>query len=94
MNAYKPTCLNRDEIFIPCPVHVESTSRLTRGISAVQLEPGAESGRARLGDLKTLPAGTTVEVCGAGYNEKTVKVRCGGEFFFIFQSDLTPDPLH
>jgi hypothetical protein len=94
MNAYKPTFLNRDEIFIPSPVRVESTSSLSREISAVQLEQAPEQGRARLGDLKTLPAGATIEVCGAGYNERTVKIRCGGEFFFVFQGDLTPDPLH
>ena len=94
MSAYKPMGLNREEIFIPSPVRVERTSSLTRGISAVQLEPGTRSSRARLGELKILPAGATVEVCGAGYNERTVKVRCGGEFYFVFQGDLTPDPLH
>ena len=92
MNAYKPMRLNRNEIFIPCPVRVERTSRLTRGVSAVQLEPGNDSNRARLGELKTLPAGATVEICGAGYNERTVKVRCSGEFFFVFHGDLAPDP--
>lgn len=85
--------LNRDEIFIPSPVQVWSTSSLTRGISAVRLEPGRDPRRARLGQLETLPAGATVEVCGAGYNEKTVKVRCQGEFFFVFEGDLIAEPL-
>lgn len=93
MSAHKPMSLNRDEIFIPSPVRVERTSSLSRGISAVQLEPSADSGRARLGDIKILPAGATIEVCGAGYNEKTVKIRCGDEFFFVFHGDLFPDPL-
>ncbi|MBV8071251.1 MAG: hypothetical protein JO270_15180 [Acidobacteriaceae bacterium] len=94
MSAYEPSLLNRDEIFIPHPVLVERTFRLGRTISAVRLERGAECSRARLGEIRTLHAGETVEVCGAGYNDKTAKIRCNGEFFFVFKGDLSPDPLH
>lgn len=94
MSAYKAMFLNRDEIFIPSPVCVESVVRLSRSISGVQLEPGLDPGRARLGEIKTLPGGATVEICGLGYNEKTIKIRCEDEFFFVFQADLNPEPFN
>jgi hypothetical protein len=94
MSAYTSTPINRDQIFIPSPVSVTRTVQLSRLISAVHLEPAAESGRARLGEIRSLPVGATLEICGDGYNEKTIKIRCDKEFFFVFQTDLNPDPLH
>jgi hypothetical protein len=94
MSAYKPMFLNRDEIFIPSPVSVESVVRLSRSVSAVHLEPGSDPGRARLGEIRTLQVGETVELCGGGYNDKTVKVRSSGEFFFVFRADLNPEPFN
>ncbi|MBV8549822.1 MAG: hypothetical protein JOY54_00875 [Acidobacteriaceae bacterium] len=94
MASYKPLTLNREEINIPSAIHVERTCQLPRRLSAVHLEPGPGDGSARLGAIETLPEGTPVEVCGAGYNDRTVKIRCHGQYYFVFQVDLDSEPIN
>lgn len=45
-------------------------------------------GQTRLGTIVQLPEGTQVEVCGEGFNERTVKVSYQGGFYFIFLEDV------
>jgi hypothetical protein len=41
-----------------------------------------------LGLIVHLPAGSNVQVCGEGFNHRTLKVRQGDAFYFVFQEDL------
>jgi hypothetical protein len=46
------------------------------------------SGKARLGDLTQLEPGTLLQVCGDGYNGRTIKVSRNQEMFYVFREDL------
>jgi hypothetical protein len=35
-----------------------------------------------------LPRGATLEVCGDGFNERTVKVRTNNRYYFVFRQDI------
>ncbi len=56
-------------------------------ICAMQLTP-SNSLIFKLGPLVTLPKSTQLEVCGEGFNDRTLKVRCNGSFYFVFIQDL------
>jgi hypothetical protein len=60
---------------------------LAKNISAIELN-GIEGGKARLGPVLQLPNGAQLDVCGEGFNEKTVKIRLNGKYYFVFRSDL------
>jgi hypothetical protein len=40
------------------------------------------------GFLIEIPSGVQVEVCGVGYNDRTVEVRFDGEFYIVFAQDI------
>lgn len=75
-------------LFIPGPDHHGEKFRLSKRISAIQLV-AAEDGGAKLGLLSQLGPGATVEICGKGFNERTVKVRSSHQYYFVFLEDLT-----
>ena len=60
---------------------------LSRNVSAIQVTSSMD-GRAQLGTIMQLPEGAQVEICGDGFNDQTVKVRCEGSFYFIFLEDI------
>jgi hypothetical protein len=60
---------------------------LSKNISAIELN-GLENGQARLGPVLQLPSGAQVEVCGDGFNDRMVKIRSNGKYYFAFRSDL------
>ena len=45
-------------------------------------------GRARLGSILTIPERAEVEMCGAGFNERTVRICWQGKYYFAFQEDV------
>lgn len=47
-----------------------------------------EEGDLHYGGISELPKGAEVDLCGGGFNERTVKVHWRGEFFFVFLQDL------
>jgi mevalonate kinase len=49
---------------------------------------GYSFGTVKLGPMLLLPAGTRVELCGAGFNSRTVKVRHRDSYYFVFQENL------
>lgn len=71
--------MSQENSFVRERTTVRSTYILPKKISAVRLETKAVS---------QMPAGSHVEVCGEGYNPRTVKVCCGGTMFFVFREDL------
>jgi hypothetical protein len=65
----------------------ERSLLLEKPICAIQLAYQA-SGERKLGLLTQLPSGTTGYVCGPGFNERTVKVRVNGQYYFVFLQDI------
>lgn len=47
-----------------------------------------EDGKTLTGSLTKIARSSLPEVCGKGFNEKTVKVRLGGDLYFVFREDL------
>jgi hypothetical protein len=60
---------------------------LEKPICAIQLL-FTEKGEQRLGLLAQLASGTNAEICGPGFNERTVKVRANGQSYFVFVQDI------
>jgi len=56
-------------------------------ISAIQVSTGDDGGE-RLGLLTQIRPDSGIEVCGPGFNAKTVKVRFHGSLYFVFREDL------
>ena len=81
--------VNSEALFIPddsCP-HFVPARILQQKISAIQLTP-AHGGGARLGMITQLPQNARLEVCGDGFNDRTIKVRWQNSFYFVFRADL------
>ncbi len=66
----------------------ERTYTLGRKVSAIQILPPGEDGIRHLGLITQLPEGVEVNVGGPGFNDRTVKVSCGGSSYFVFLEDL------
>jgi len=60
---------------------------LLKNISAIELVAGT-GGQSRLGPVMQLPNGSMLDVCGDGFNDRTVKIRSNGKYYFVFRSDL------
>jgi hypothetical protein len=60
---------------------------LEKPICAIQLL-FTEKGEQRLGLLAQLGSGTNAEICGPGFNERTVRVRVNGQSYFVFLQDI------
>ena len=82
--------MKEEMIFIPAEISVYGSCTLARKIPAIRLEgrTGPSGGKAKLGSIQYLPAGSRVQVCGDGFNPRTVKVRHHDSYYFVFQEDL------
>jgi hypothetical protein len=85
--------VNSEALFIPEPcTSLGESCTLLKKIAAIQLVPtGDGDGGARLGTISQLLPGTRLNVCGDGFNERTVKVRCEDGFYFVFWEDIGAD---
>jgi hypothetical protein len=79
--------VNTEALFIPSHVPSQTTFTLAQRISAIQLV-ATERGQARLGTITQLPPSARVNLCGDGFNERTVKVKYQDCFYFVFRQDL------
>jgi hypothetical protein len=70
------------------PICPQRTYILTRRISAIRLIRAVDGHRGKLGEILQLEPDTQLDCCGEGYNERTAKVHCCGEFYFVFWQDL------
>jgi hypothetical protein len=61
---------------------------LPRVVSAIQILPSDENGTKRLGLITQLPEGAEVEISGPGFNDQTLRVRCGSALYYVFLDDL------
>ena len=60
---------------------------LLKNIAAIELRP-AEDGRPSLSAITQLPRDSELQICGPGFNPRTVKVRSSGHYYFVFLQDL------
>lgn len=79
--------LDNDSIVSPSPP--KKSYVLPRAIPGIPVISSPE-GPANMGTILQLPEGLRIEVCGQGFNERTVKVRTEGGYFFIFLDDIDP----
>ena len=77
-----------EEAYVAADVPFGRVYVLPKMVSAIQILPSDESGSVRLGLLTQLPQGAEIEIGGAGFNDKTVRVRCGTAAYFVFLDDL------
>jgi hypothetical protein len=68
----------------------QQTYTLSRKIAAIQLVANG-CGEAQLGIVSQLLPGAHLHLCGNGFNEQTVKVRCESGFYFVFLQDIAAD---
>ncbi|MBV9083393.1 MAG: hypothetical protein JOZ62_11995 [Acidobacteriaceae bacterium] len=73
---------------LPDPVSFSRVYTLSNDVCAMQIVPSADG--AMLSPVSRLPTGARIEACGAGFDEKTVKVCYEGQFYFVFLQDLEP----
>ena len=78
---------NLSALSIPDDVAAEKAYTLSNEIPAMELIP-APNGETRLGPVSRIPEGAELEACGQGFNDRTLKVRCQGKFYFVFLQDL------
>ncbi len=64
------------------------TCTLLRTISAIEILPGPKE-RGRLGHIVQLAPGTRVDICGPGFNDRTVRICSEQHYYFAFREDLT-----
>ncbi len=79
--------VNEEVLYAPGAHEASLSHSLARNISAIELI-AAESGKPRLGPVLQLPNGSLLDVCGDGFNERTIKIRSNGKYYFVFRSDL------
>jgi hypothetical protein len=60
---------------------------LAKNITAIELI-SSETGKISLGPVLQLPSGASLEVCGEGFNDHTVTVKCNQRYYFVFLNDF------
>ncbi len=74
--------------FAPTSTLIERIYTLPKNVSAIQILPSDEGERTKLGLITQLPEGAELIIGGPGFSAGTVKVRCGGAWYFVFLDDL------
>jgi len=79
--------VNSEALFLPKNYLPQRARIVPSKICAIELIAGQDN-RGRLGAITQLPQHVQLEICGDGFNERTVKVRCQNSFYFVFREDL------
>jgi hypothetical protein len=79
---------SEEVLAIPESVCAQKAYTLSRPVSAIRLIRTANSRHGKLGAISQLQPGARLDCCGDGYNARTAKVHCAGEFYFVFLQDL------
>ena len=91
MNVMEP--VDFDLLSKPACGSVEKTVRTQRKISVIEID-SLGNGDVRLGAISEIPAGGELEICGPGFNGRTVKARYKDSFYFVFMQDIAePEKL-
>lgn len=67
----------------------QSTFILAKSIAAIHFSV-SETGETRTGLITQLPKDASVELCGNGFNNRTVAVRWQKDLYFVFLQDIEP----
>ncbi len=78
---------NSSALFIPDVVFADQAYTLSEDVFAMELVR-VENGDPRLGPVSKIPRGAEIQACGDGFNERTIKIRWQGKFYFVFLQDL------
>jgi hypothetical protein len=68
------------------------TYRLTVALTAFAISPSKQNAD-RYGPVCELPEGADLEICGAGFSERTVKARYGDCYYHVYWRDLASATL-
>lgn len=72
-------------------VPFEKTYTLSRSVPAIPVLPGARTSSAQqLGLMTRLPEGAELDLRGPGFDDQTVRVRWGGQVYYVFLDDIEP----
>jgi hypothetical protein len=81
--------MSAENYYVPeTPAPFERLYVLPEVVPAFQILPADETGKPHLGLMIHLPQGAELEVSGPGFNDRTVRVRCGSASYFVFTDDL------
>lgn len=78
---------NADAVTIPESAFPDLSYTLSTDIPAIQIVP-IGAGLTNLGPVLKLPRGARIEACGAGFDDRTLKVRYADFLYFVFLEDL------
>ena len=67
---------------------VQQTITVLNEISALELISNISGSHSR--QITPVPKGACLQVCGQGYNERTIQVRWEGRLCFVFLQDVEP----
>jgi hypothetical protein len=82
--------IDSDALFIPDKQLCSKTVLLAKRIMAIELTAD-DTGGVKLGPLTALGSGAALEICGTGFNDRTIKVRTEGQCYFVFLKDIEPN---
>jgi hypothetical protein len=73
------------------PEHAAARSvfTLSKPIAAINFHL-TETGEPRTGLITQLPKDAAIEVCGGGFNDRTIAVRWKDSLYFVFLQDIEP----
>jgi hypothetical protein len=60
----------------------------SKDIFALELVPASNGSHS--GGVRRVPKGANLQVCGNGFNERTIQVRWEGRLCFVFLQDVGP----
>jgi hypothetical protein len=82
--------MREEAITISTDNAVNKLCPLDRRIPAIVLEKSEQGseGEENFGLIVHLAEGSDVEICGEGFNSRTIKVRQNGVYYFVFAEDL------
>jgi hypothetical protein len=73
------------------PASIEATITLKKDVSALEIVR-RENATGHFGVLAQISKGSSLEICGTGFNERTYRVRFQDRLFFVFRQDLGFEP--
>jgi hypothetical protein len=80
--------MRMESTYVAAETQFERIYVLPKIVSAIQILPSDESGSSRLGLLTQLPEGAEIEIGGPGFDDRTLRVKCGNSLYFVFLDDL------
>ena len=85
MGATKTVDLSQSSVTVD--FSVMRVFRTQRSISAIEIE-NHETGQVLVGALSEIPAGAQIELCGPGFNYRTVKAKYNESVYFVYMQDI------